>query len=184
MGWPRRTASQLRSHRDQPAPRSQTRTVVPGRRHHRLHKPPTRCAISYSPGSRPRASTTRPSSPAAATLPGPRPARLTPARRQRCAPGATPGNPGHAHQREHPARSRPGGGPGRELAVLTAVFTIRAPGPAAGEPALSPCLVPAAPGTAQINRSRAAPVMVNGARSADPNGGSVSARGDSPPHRA
>ena len=105
--------------------------------------------------------------------PEPRPARLTPAARQRCAPGATPGNPGHAHQREHPARSRPRGGPGRELAVLTAIFTIRAPGPAAGEPALSPCLAPAAPGAAQINRSRVAPVMVNGARSADPNGGSA-----------
>ena len=30
MGWPSRIASQHRSHRDQPAPRSQTRTVVPG----------------------------------------------------------------------------------------------------------------------------------------------------------
>ena len=30
MRWPSRTASQRRSHRDQPAPRSQTRTVVPG----------------------------------------------------------------------------------------------------------------------------------------------------------
>jgi hypothetical protein len=33
MGWPPRTARRRRSHRDQPAPRSQTRTVVPGRNH-------------------------------------------------------------------------------------------------------------------------------------------------------
>ena len=39
MGWPSHIASQHRSHRDQPAPRSQTGTVVPGRNYGPVPRP-------------------------------------------------------------------------------------------------------------------------------------------------
>lgn len=49
MGWPPRIEGKLRSHRDQPAPRSQTRTVVPVTENSAY--PMRRLALPLAPGA-------------------------------------------------------------------------------------------------------------------------------------